>query len=117
MPIPPGFDNRVRVLSSVDTATLNAELTTQNTAGYWFTNMMIDSSGSAVLLFSKSDFGILGFNGQQKMNQLSIDQEDIDHDAAAEVEDGYYPTGIFVDPTQPTQVFVAYSLLSSGALP
>lgn len=119
MPIPTGFDNKVVVVSPITATDLNTALTTLNAAGYWVTDLRLSTSGDALLLACKTNTGAgaYGYTADQKVNLVDIDQTALDADKATETGDGYWPTGIFIDPADDTQVFVLYSQLEVVALP
>lgn len=110
MPVPAGFDNIVRVVLPVTAIDLNAEISTQNGAGYWLTDIKIMDSSVAALIFVRTN-AIYGYAAPQKINVVNMDQPDIDADAAIELPAGYVPTGIFLDPTTPGSIFILYQLL------
>lgn len=116
MPIPAGFDNTVRLVSAVPitAAALNAEIATQNAAQFWVTDIKFIDDDNATLLFVKTDFGTLGYDAEQKVNNVAVTQGAIDADKAAETPDGYWPTGMF--PAPDGTLFILYQLLDpSGA--
>lgn len=99
MASPPGFNNTVIVVtgSPVGPTEINAELATQNAAGYWMTSMEFVDANTALLLFVKTN-AIYGYTADQKVNQVAANQSAMDADKAAETPDGWWPTGIFVTP-------------------
>lgn len=99
MPIPPNFDNTVRLVSGtpVGVTEINAELATQNTAGYWATSIEFVDADNALILFVKFD-AIFGEASPQKVNAVTVSQAAIDADKVTETALGYWPTGIFVTP-------------------
>jgi hypothetical protein len=115
MPIPAGFDNTVRVVSGspVGATEINAELATQNAAGYLMTSLEFHNAETCLLLFVKSD-PIYGYAIDQKVNLVDPDQTSIDADKTTEIALGYWPTGIFVNPSG--DLFVGYQLLDSPPL-
>lgn len=99
MPIPPSFDNTVRVVtgSPVGPTEINSELTTQNAAEYWLTNLEFVDADTALLLFVKNE-AIYGYTADQKVNAVAANQSAVDADKAAETSNGWWPTGIFITP-------------------
>jgi hypothetical protein len=99
MPIPPGFDNTIRAVtgSPVGATEINAELATQNAAGYWMTSLEFVDANTALLTFVKNDT-IYGYTADQKVNAVAANQSALDADKATETADGYWPTGVFVTP-------------------
>jgi len=99
MPVPPGFDNTVIVVtgSPVGPTEINAELATQNAAGYWMMSMEFVDANTALLLFGKNDASY-GYTADQKVNAVAATQVAMDADKATETFDGYWPTGLFVTP-------------------
>lgn len=99
MPVPPGFDNTVRVVtgSPVGPTEINAELATQNAAGYWMTSLEFVDANTGLLLFVKNDASY-GYTADQKVNAVAATQGAMDADKATEILDGYWPTGLFITP-------------------
>lgn len=112
MPVPPSFDNTVRVVtgSPVGATEINAELTTQNAAGYWLMSMEFVDTDTALLLFGKNDASY-GYTADQKVNLVAATQVAMDADKATETFDGYWPTGLFVTPGG--DVLVLYQLIGT----
>lgn len=110
MPVPPGFDNTVRLVtgSPVGATEINAELATQNTANYWMTSLEFIDANNALLLFVKQDPAYITTQ-PQKVNLVTASQAALDADKATETADGYWPTGIFVTPSGAT--LVLYQLI------
>jgi hypothetical protein len=115
MPIPPGFDNTIVVVtgSPVASGAINAELASRNAAGYWLTSLEFFDNETALLLFVKTDASAYGFTGEQKVNPVTADQSSIDSDKAAETAGGYWPTGMFVTPGG--TLWILYQLLDPPA--
>lgn len=99
MPIPAGFDNKVRLVtgSPITATEINAEIATQNTASYWLTSLEFIDANNALLLFGKWD-AVIGFLAPQKVNLVTATQAALDTDKATETASGYWPTGIFITP-------------------
>ena len=116
MPSPPGLVNLVRITAN-DAASINSEITTQNTATFWLTDIKFDNAGQALLLFVKTNYTGYGYTADQKVNSVDIDQTDIDADIAAEAPNGYFPTGIFVDNSVPDMVYILYQQLDIPPAP
>ncbi len=116
MPIPTGFDNKVVVVNPITASDLNTALSTLNAASYWVTDMRLSDTGDALLLACKTATGGGAYNytADQKVNEVLIDQSALDADKATETANGYWPTGIFLDPVTPGSVFVQ---LDVAALP
>lgn len=97
MPIPTGFDNKIRrvTASPVAASDLNTEIAAQNTAGYWISDIKFTDANNAFLLVAKSfDTTTWG----QKVNLVTQTQAALDADKATEEGNGNYPTGVFVTP-------------------
>lgn len=99
MPITPTFDNTVVHInnSPIGAANVNATIAIWNAAGYWFTDLKFINASNAVALFVKMD-AIYGYTQPQKVNEVDYDQAALDADKAAEILNGYWPTGIFIRP-------------------
>lgn len=99
MPININTDSFVRLVegSPIGAAEVNAEITTQNAAGYWFSDMKFINSANALLFFVKYH-GIFLYPQPQKVNEVDYVQAALDADKAAEILNGYWPTGIFIRP-------------------
>lgn len=99
MPIPSGFDNTIRVVtgSPVGATEINAELATQNAAGYWMTSLEFVDANTALLTFVKNN-AAYGYTADQKVNQVAANQSAMDADKATEILTGFWPTGTFVTP-------------------
>lgn len=99
MALPPSFNNTVRIVTGtpVGTAEINAELATQNLAGYWATSIEFIDEDTAAILFVKNN-SIFGYDAPQKVNQVTASQVAVDADKTAETALDYWPTGIFVTP-------------------
>ncbi len=97
MPVPPGFDNTVRRVNATPVAAsdINTEISTQNTAGYYLTDIKFTDADNAFLLFVK-DFADTLY--PQKVNEVTQTQVALDADKTTEVADGYWPTGVFTTP-------------------
>lgn len=115
MPIPANFDNTVRVVtgSPVGATEINAELTTQNGAGYWLTSLVFVDANTALLLFVKTDV-IVGYGSPQKVNLVAANQAAMDADKVAETPGGYWPTGFYVTPGG--DALVQYQQLDQSSL-
>lgn len=99
MAAPPSFNNTVILVtgSPVGTTELNAEITTQNTAGYWITSIEWKDANNALTLFVKSNYTFAP-TAAQKVNLVTATQAAIDSDKATEIANGWWPTGIFITP-------------------
>lgn len=99
MPIPLNFDNTVKLVegSPITTVECNAMITTMNAAGFWFTDMKFINTANALMLFVKMD-AIYGYTQAQKINEVDYTQAALDADKAAEIINGWWPTGIFIRP-------------------
>lgn len=111
MPVPPGFNNKVIICEPVTAADLNAVIATQNAAGNWLTDIKIMDATGAALLFCVNYNAAYGYTALQRVNLVLFMQANLDADAAAQLIDGYVPTGMFLDPTTPGAVYVLYQLL------
>lgn len=115
MPVPPGFENRVRVVASPGAVSLNAEINAQAAESFWVSDIkFIPDLSKALMLFTKTvvDPGGYAYDVPQKVNAVSPDQSAIDADIATEAVDHNWPTGIF--PYDNTTTFILYSGLTSG---
>jgi len=112
MPVPTGFDNKVRVTTD-DATALNAEVATQNAADYLLFSVAFDGAGTALLLFGKNAGAAYVPTAPQKVNAVAATQGAVDADAATESADGYVPTGIF---TNGTTAYVLYQQLDDSDL-
>jgi hypothetical protein len=99
MASPPSFNNTVILVtgSPVGASEINAELVTQNVAGYWMTSLEFVDANNAVLLFVKNNTAYTPAK-DQKVNAVAVSQAAIDADKATEIASGWWPTGIFVTP-------------------
>lgn len=99
MPITPTFDNTVVHIEGnpIGAADVNATIAIWNAAGYWFTSLEFINAGNALALFVKMD-AIFGYTQPQKVNEVDYLQPALDADKAAEIVNGYWPTGIFIRP-------------------
>lgn len=112
MPVPTGFQNKVRV-TGLTTTDINAELASQNAAGWWLTDLRFTPGlGQAVLLLVNTSNPAYAATVPQKVNAVDIDQAAIDADIATEFVDHNWPTGIFV--YDDATVYVLYSGLTGG---
>jgi len=114
MPIYPTFNNKIIYItaSPVAASDINSVLATQNTAGFWATDIRFTSANDAFILFVKTNTGAYGDSADQKVNLISGNQAALDADAGIEAGAGYYPTGIF--PTPGGSLLVFYTLLDTG---
>lgn len=110
MPIPPGFDNSIFIVtgSPVSSTDVNSEIATRNSSGYWLMSLEFYDNETVLLLFGKQDAGIFGFL-EQKVNPVTADQASINSDKAAETANGYWPTGMFITPGG--TLWILYQLL------
>lgn len=114
MPIPSGFDNTVRHVNATPIAAsdINTELTTQNGAGYWCTDIKFSTADDAFLVFVKTDESTYGYPMLQKVNLVTQSQAALDADKATETANGYWPTGVFITPGG--DLLVLYNQLTGG---
>jgi hypothetical protein len=98
----------------IGAAEINAELATQNAAGYWMTSLEFIDANNAVLLFGKMA-AAYGYTALQKVNLVTATQGAIDADKATEIAGGYWPTGLFTTPGG--ALLIAYQLLDESVLP
>lgn len=117
MPVPFGFTNLVRLITGapISATEINAEIATQNAANYWFTSLEFIDANNAVALFSKFDATAYGYTADQKVNTVAATQVAIDADIAAEVPNGYMPTGLFITPGG--SLLILYQLINEDAIP
>lgn len=110
MPVPPGYQTIIRIVTSPSATALNSEISTQNDAGYTMGDLRFtDDLGTAILMFTKAT----GYTPlAQKVNEVNVDQTDINDDVAAEALDHNWPTGIFL--YGDLSVFIAYTKLTDG---
>jgi uncharacterized membrane protein YdbT with pleckstrin-like domain len=116
MPIPAGFNNTVRYVTNtpVAAADINAEIATQNGADYAVSSIEFINANEVVLLFLKMDSSIYGYSLSQKVNLVAANQAAIDADKAAEIVNGYWPTGMFITPAG--ALLILYQLLDEAPL-
>lgn len=101
MPIPSAnFDNTVVVVegSPVGPTEINAMLAIWNANGFWMTSLEFITGAEALLLFVKFDAAAYGYTADQHVNLVDYTQAALDADKAAEIVNGFWPTGIFVTP-------------------
>ncbi len=112
MPVPPGFQNKVRV-TALNTTAINAELATQNAAGWWMTDLRFTPDLSqATLLLVNTNNPTYAATVPQKVNEVNLDQGDINDDIDTEAIEHNWPTGIFIH--DDATVYILYSGLTSG---
>lgn len=75
-------------------------------------SVAIMDSTEAALLFAKNFADTYGYSAPQRMRLLDLDQSTIDTENAAQLTDGYVPTGMFLDPSTPGAVYINYQLLA-----
>lgn len=109
------YDNLVRTVGD-GAATINAELAAQNAADYVASQLQFDGAGNAVLLLTKNPAPTVAATLPQKVNVVGITQGDLDTDTAAEAEDGWVPTGVFVNVAGPV-LYVLYQQLNEIVAP
>lgn len=116
MPIPAGFDNTVILVSATPVAAsdINTEIAAQNGNDYAVSSMEFIDADNVALLFLKMDSATYGYPLDQKVNQVAATQAAIDADKAAEIANGYWPTGIFVTPGD--DLLILYQLLDAVPL-
>jgi hypothetical protein len=116
MPIPAGFDNTVILVNATPVAAsdINTEIATQNAADYVVSSIEFIDADNVALLFMKNDIATYGYSIDQKVNLVAANQAAVDADKAAEVVNGYWPTGIFVTPGG--DLLVLYQLLDEAPL-
>jgi hypothetical protein len=115
MPVPPVFENRVRLVASPGAVSLNAEINAQAAESFWVSSIQFTQDlGTAILLFTKTVTSDAGYPYlvPQKVNLVDLDQTAINDDIAAEATDHNWPTGIFA--YGDLGVFILYSGLTSG---
>jgi len=115
MPLPTGFDTKVRLVSNtpVGAAQLNAEITTQNGNGYACGAIAFVDDDNALLFFTKAGDGDLANVYPQKVNQVAATQVALDADKATEAGNDYFPTSVYTTPAG--VVFVMYQDFTGGA--
>lgn len=113
MPVPSGFEIRLRIVATPSAANLNAELNTQLAAGFILNDLRLTPDlSTGIMQFTKTNADVYAYPVPQKINAVNIDQTDINDDIAAEALDHNWPTGIVV--YDDTTVYIIYTGLTSG---
>lgn len=115
MPLATGFDTKVRLVtnSPVAAADINAEISTQNAAGYACGSIVFSDDDNALLFFTRAGDAPLDQVFPQKVNLVGLSQAALDADKATETADDWWPTGVFTTPAG--LVFVLYSDFGGGS--
>jgi hypothetical protein len=110
MPIPPGFDQNVDLVtgSPITADDLNTAIGTRNAADYNFADVRFLGANKAALLFAKNPAAATVPTVLQRVSQLaSPDQAAIDAEKAAQIIEGYWPTGVGSFPNEDLLVIYA----------
>ncbi len=94
-------------------ADLNAELTTQNGAGYACGLLVFVDDDNALLHFTRAGDDPLDNVFPQKVNLVGLSQAALDADKATEEADDHWPTGVYTTPAG--LVFVMYTDFGGGS--
>lgn len=115
MPVPSGFDTKVRLVSNTPIAAsdLNTEISTQNGAGYTMIDLKFLDDDNAFLTFIRAGDPPLDAVTPQKIKLVAANQAALDLDNATEQALGYYPLVTYTTPAG--LLFVQYVDYGSGS--